>query len=407
MDFAFIAVLLALAGIVCCFIPKARIAGKILLCLALFIGVCALWLLSIVLILLGSAHTWLIIPVTLGVLALVALFIFIIWYRQKRRIVFLLLAVEIICVILVAVPLGIDIYKENIPVVDDGGDILYQYNPTYEYNKIVTLPEPSTLTITSDLPSLDGATALYPVYAAFAKAIYPSRALANDKLLACTTTTTAYERLIAGDVDMIFVAAASAAQMQAAADAGVELIFTPIGREAFVFFVNSKNPVEDITIEQIRGIYSGEITEWRQLGVSGLGKIRAFQRDEGSGSQTALQKLMEGRTLMEPTEKDRINGMGGIIIRTADYRNYKNAIGYSFRFYSTEMVKNNQIKLLKIGGVAPTRENIINGSYPICSTFYAVTTAKSNPKCADIIEWILSEQGQYIIEETGYVGIGN
>ena len=63
----------------------------------------------------------------------------------------------------------------------------------------------------------------------------------------------------------------------------MEFEFTPIGKEAFVFFVNAKNPIEDITVEQIRKIYAGEITRWEELGVKGMGKIRAFQRSEGSG----------------------------------------------------------------------------------------------------------------------------
>ena len=203
---------------------------------------------------------------------------------------------------------------------------------------------------------------------------------------------------------MIFVASASKAQAEAARGLGVELTFTPIGREAFVFFVNSKNPLDNITLDEIRGIYSGKITNWSQLGIARLGEIRPFQRDEGSGSQTALQGLMGDTPIIEPIMDDRIDAMAGIIERTADYKNYKNAIGYSFRFYSTEMVKNEQIKLLSINGVEPTRENIENGSYPISGDFYVVTTQYSDPRCAEFIEWILSPEGQEIVEKTGYVG---
>jgi len=63
---------------------------------------------------------------------------------------------------------------------------------------------------------------------------------------------------------------------------------------------------------------------------------------------------MAGRTLMEPEERDRIGGMGGIISEVASYRNYKNAIGFSFRYYSTEMVQNGDIRLLSLNGVEPT-----------------------------------------------------
>ena len=192
----------------------------------------------------------------------------------------------------------------------------------------------------------------------------------------------------------------------------MELHLTPIGREAFVFFVNSKNPVENITVEQIQGIYTGKFTNGHQLG----GKwqsVRPFQRPENSGSQTALQHLMNGLPLLEPEEEDRITGMDGIIRQVANYRNYQNAIGFSFRFYATEMVTSNEIRLLALDGVAPTQETIRDGSYPLSSAFDAVTAApvgapaprESNPVVRSLLDWILSEQGQTLVEQTGYVAL--
>ncbi len=300
-----------------------------------------------------------------------------------------------------------EVYEDAIPTVGEREDLLYRYAPYEEDTKAVSLDEPSTLTITEDMPRMDGATALYPIYASFAKAVYPMSTEAEQgkmkSTVICSTTAGAYHRIVTGEVDIIFVAGPSPEQEQYAKDNGVELVFTPIGREAFVFFVNSKNPINDISLAQVQGIYSGEITKWSELSVSGLGDIRPFQRDEGSGSQTSLEKLMAGKTLIEPQTEDVIGGMGDIISRTADYKNYKNAIGYSFRFYSTEMVKNNQIKLLSINGVAPTAENIENGTYPIASHFYAVTRSDASDNAKQLLEWILSDQGQTIIEKVGYV----
>ena len=195
--------------------------------------------------------------------------------------------------------------------------------------------------------------------------------------------------------------------------AGVELHLTPIGREAFVFFVNAENPVTGLTVEQIQKIYTGEIKNWREVGGK-FQKILPYQRAENSGSQTALQRLMGDLPLMEPKKEERIGGMGGIITSVANYRNFKNAIGFSFRFYSTEMVKNDQIRLLALNGVEPTVDTIRDGSYPISSSFYAITASpigqpapeETNEDLAALINWILSEQGQWLIEETGYVGIG-
>lgn len=190
------------------------------------------------------------------------------------------------------------------------------------------------------------------------------------------------------------------------------LHLTPIGREAFVFFVNSENPVEGLSLEQVRGIYSGALTNWSQVGGENQ-SIRPFQRMENSGSQSALLRLMEGLPLIEPEKEDRVADMGGIISQVADYRNYANAIGFSFRFYSTQMVQNGDIRLLALDGVLPTKETIRDGSYPISDPFYAVTSSPAGQPAPQetqealglFLNWILSPEGQDLVEESGYVSL--
>lgn len=333
--------------------------------------------------------------------------------RGKRRAGVVCLTVCVGC----AVYVGHGFYKDSIPTVDDRGLLLRDYQPFAEGTKAVSLEEPATLHFDSPWTlSLDGATALYPVYAGFVQAVYPERDdfySPFNSSVECSGTTSAYERLIRGEVDMIFAAAPSQAQLEAAEKAGVEFHMTPIGREAFVFFVNSRNPVTGLTVEQVRGIYSGEITNWMEVGGKNQ-PIRPFQRAEDSGSQSALQRLMDGLPLMEPEEEDRIGGMGGIIREVASYRNYKNAIGFSFRYYATEMVQSGGIRLLALDDVEPTKETIRDGSYPIASDFYAVTAAaighpaleETNENTAAFLDWMRSSQGQEIVERTGYVGVG-
>ena len=312
--------------------------------------------------------------------------------------------------------MGLGAYRDSIPTMDDRALMLHEYDPFREGTKAVKLDEPSTLQLTREevlTLRLDGATALYPLYSAFVQATWPEPQFEyKDNRLACTNTVYAYERLITGETDLIFVAGPSQAQLDMAAQAGVELHLTPIGKEAFVFFVNSRNPVTSLTVEQIQGIYSGQITNWKEVGGKNQ-SIRPFQRAENSGSQTALQSLMGDLPLLEPEEEDVIADMGGIIRQVASYRNYKNAIGFSFRFYSTEMVADDQIRLLALNGVEPTKETIRDGSYPISSYFYAVTAApigqpapqETDPLLSKFLDWVLSEQGQEIVERTGYVAL--
>jgi len=206
--------------------------------------------------------------------------------------------------------------------------------------------------------------------------------------------------------DNIFCAAPSASQRRQFYDNGMNLKLVPIGREAFVFFVNKKNIVDNVTIENIQGIYSGRIINWRELKGSNQ-KIKAFQRPENSGSQTMLEKIMGNILIMEPRRENISTGMGGIIDRVAAYRNFSNAIGYSFLFYSTEMVNNDQIKLLSIEGIYPSRETIQNGRYPFSDDFYAIyiDTDDKNENIEPFIEWILSEQGQELVSKTGYIPV--
>lgn len=103
--------------------------------------------------------------------------------------------------------------------------------------------------------------------------------------------------------------------------------------------MNSENSVTSLTTEQIQAIYSGEITNWMEVGGENR-SIRAFQRPEGSGSQSALLRFMDGKELMPPLKKDVASGMGDVVTEVAEYENRDNAIGYSFRYYTQEMVKN-------------------------------------------------------------------
>ena len=307
------------------------------------------------------------------------------------------------------------IYQDSLPTVDDRSLMLLDYQPFSRDNQLVTLDEPADFQLETPWAlRLDGVTALYPVYAAFAQAVFPESDdyVPFHSTVECNGTIDAYQRLINGEVDMIFAAAPSQAQLEAAEHAGMELHMTPIGSEAFVFFVNSKNPVTGLTVEQVRGIYTGAITNWSQVG-GRRQSIRPFQRAENSGSQSALQRLMGDLPLIEPEEEDRVAGMCGIIREVASYRNYRNAIGFSFRYYATEMVRNGDIRLLALDGVEPTKETIRDSTYPISSYFYAVTAApigkpapeERNETMAAFLNWILSPQGQTLVEETGYVGL--
>ena len=289
------------------------------------------------------------------------------------------------------------------------------YAPFVEDTPVAKLEETPTLRFkdTDSLPRMDGATALYPVYAAFAQATYPDSMSQKEmwmilETVDCSTTGSAYRKIVDRACDIIFVAGPSQAQEDYAEEKGVELIYTPIGREAFVFFVHPDNPIYGLTLDDIRGIYSGQITDWSSFGLPKLGSIRAYQRTEGSGSQTALERfVMRDIPLMKPEEEYVEDDMGDMVSQVSSYKNHRNAIGYSFRFYCTALMKDFNVKLLAINGIEPTVENIENGAYPLASEFYAVTRTDADENTRALIEWIAGRQGQALVEKTGYIKVQN
>ncbi|MDR0904795.1 MAG: substrate-binding domain-containing protein [Oscillospiraceae bacterium] len=338
------------------------------------------------------------------------------WFRLKKRAAVLGI-VTAACVLVIGVDIGVRAYEDSITITESTVS-LGLYDPFEDGTLAASLDAPASLQITENLPRLDGATAFYPVYAAFVRAAYDRSAYINAlnqyDVLTCTRTESAYERLFRGETDVIFAFAPTEEVRLHARDlyldseeresyAETEFEFTPIGREAFVFFVNGKNGVDDISSDDLRRIYSGEITNWNQVG--GKNKpIRAFQRNENSGSQTALIEFMDGAPIMAPLSENVQTLMSGMVSVVSDYHNYSNSIGYSFLYYATEMVEND-VKLLSVDGVAPTRENVENGTYPLIYDFYAVTAGTENPNAQSLIDWILSAEGQELVRRSGYTSI--
>ena len=218
----------------------------------------------------------------------------------------------------------------------------------------------------------------------------------------CNKTNQAFDNLISGRADIIFTAAPSQAQVDSARERGVEFRLTPLGKEAFVFFVHRDNAVDGLSQAQLRQIYAGELRNWRDVGGS-WSRIIAYQRPEGSGSQSALQRFMGGFHLMEPPADRVAGGMGGMVHRVATYRNFGNALGYTFRYFATDMVQNHDIKLIRVDGVYPAKETICDNSYPLTDTLYAVTTQNAGGNTLKLLEWIRSRQGQELVEKAGYV----
>lgn len=337
-----------------------------------------------------------------GAGALIAL----VWLKPaKRRIAVtcILAAAVILTAALFPVALRGNWWIQNVnKEAGSDGDISV-YEPFKEGNQTAKLGEECTLKLKDGLPVLDGALALYPVYSAVVESVYDREAYKGEAQF--TNTVKAFEALIAGERDIIFSAAPSEKQRQAAEAAGVEMKLTPIGKEAFVFAAAKSNPVENLTVQQIRNVYSGKTANWATLGWREGGRIIAFQRPEGSGSQSGLQNLMKGLPIQapQPLPSPELIGSNSLMQQiSVEWKGVQPALGYTYRFFGLKMNPNPEAKFLKINGAEPSTENIKNGSYPLTAQFYAITAGEPKGNCKLLIDWILSPQGQRLIEKTGY-----
>jgi phosphate transport system substrate-binding protein len=290
-------------------------------------------------------------------------------------------------------------------------EMIQRYSAFAEESPLPRPSAPPSLQITDHYPRLDGATAFFPIYAAAARAIYvdpetgPGRQKRNAAL-AYSGTEYAYRHLIAGEADLVFAFAPSREQEERAAAKGLTLTLVPIAREAFVFLVNEQNPLKSLELRQIRAIYSGRIDDWREVG-GAAGKILPFQRPSDSGSQTIMLKVMGETPLRRPLREEVIAGMGRLMYAVARYRNLPAALGYSFRFYATDMNPLPGVRLLAIDGVEPTAENIRNGRYPLTFDVYMVSARPLSENTQKLRDWFLSSEGQRLIADAGYVPLAH
>lgn len=270
-------------------------------------------------------------------------------------------------------------------------------------------PEPTQFRFTREnFPRLDGSTATLPLGQAVAAVLLgESRESAGD-LIQFNKTSRAYYNLVDGQADLLIVAEGGEDSYSYRDEQQQTWRMEPIAAETLVFFVNEDNPVENLTLEQVRKIYSGEITNWKEVG--GLDwPIQAYQRPKGGGSQAIMDKeIMKELPMMEPANSDYVvSSMEGIISAVRAWDNRPDALGYTVYYYADDMGMADGLKLLSIDGVAPNDHTIRSGEYPIHTAYYAVMDAQTSPDSPTgiLFEWLLSQEGQDLIAHEGYVSV--
>ncbi|MBQ7296244.1 MAG: substrate-binding domain-containing protein [Clostridia bacterium] len=274
-------------------------------------------------------------------------------------------------------------------------------------------------------PHIDGSTVCVPMAVEFARQHLGFEDRTANQFVQFSTTHYAYEHLIRkeytnenyvhynfdafinmSNVDLVIATEPSDEELTLADNWGITLIKEPVCYDAFVFITHKDNPVESLTVEQIKKIYTGEITNWKDVGGKNE-KIRAFQREKNSGSQTAMENLvMGGADMIDPIEVKIIVGMGELVDAVAEYENETASIGYTYRYYIDTLYKNDSIKTISVNGIAPTDENIRNESYPFTTNYYGVIRQDDEDKIGgQFLNWMLSDEGQQCIAQAGYIAL--
>jgi phosphate transport system substrate-binding protein len=171
------------------------------------------------------------------------------------------------------------------------------------------------------------------------------------------------------------------------------LWYVEIARDGLVLIVNPKNPIQNLTLEQVCDIYTAKITDWSQLGGQ-KSRINIIAREEGSGTRSAFAELVMKKA--EITPKAIVQDSNGAVRQLV--ADDPNAIG----FISLGLV-NDKVKALHLDGIEATRENIMNGSYSLSRPFLFVTNGEPTGLAKKFIDFTLSLEGQKLLSNEGLI----
>ena len=275
-------------------------------------------------------------------------------------------------------------------------------------SEVSSTQTPSFVFTKENYPRMGGSLANLPLgEAVTASVLGISREEADTMISFTGSTTDNYKALVDGQFDILLAYEPSEEAKEYIEASEVKLDLVPIGIDALVFICSLENPVDSLTVEQIKDIYRGRITNWSQVGGKDK-EILPYQRNKDSGSQTLFDKFLAlgNELIAPPTDALIIGTMWELLEAVADYDDSEGALGYTVYYYLTNMEseKLNRSKILKLDGVEATNESIEKGDYPLTNDFYVVIRADAPEGSPERVlrDWILSEQGQELVKRENY-----
>ncbi|MBE6933147.1 MAG: hypothetical protein E7464_07200, partial [Ruminococcaceae bacterium] len=242
------------------------------------------------------------------------------------------------------------------PTQPESAPVTQEVQETQELQELQKVPEPKEgqfVFTRENFPKLDGSTSTVPLAQAMAAILLSESQEQVEDLIHFTRTTNSYRALIyqddiEGKADLLLAAEPAESIWEEKAEKGAEWKMEPFAIDGLIFVVNADNPVDSLTVEQVQRIYTGEITNWSEVGGDDV-EIAPFQRNEEAGSQTMMKKLVMGDLpLMEPEKEYRFYDMAGTLEAVREYEDSASAIGYSVYYYANDMRMAEGLKILQI-----------------------------------------------------------
>jgi phosphate transport system substrate-binding protein len=176
-----------------------------------------------------------------------------------------------------------------------------------------------------------------------------------------------------------------------------DLKLVAIGKDSVAVVLHPRNTINDLTLEQTAQIFSGEITNWEDVGGANAA-IRVITREEGSGTRETFEKYVMTPFDKEVAGKASVKGSNGEVRATIS--SDANSIGYVSIGYV-----DNTMKAIKVGSIEATVANVLSGDYPIQRSLYLITKGEPSALEQAFINFVLSSEGQEVVEDVGYIKV--
>lgn len=180
----------------------------------------------------------------------------------------------------------------------------------------------------------------------------------------------------------------------------LELTTIPIAHDGIAVIVNEANPVDDLSVEDLRAIYTGEISNWSEVGGPEM-DIQLVNRDEASGTREAFRTIVMGDAHFD-CRAAVLPGTGQV--RDVVSRS-EGAIGYISMGFVDSKYATTTVKALSVNHVEPSEKTIASGGYPVSRDLYFFVKGEPAPSAAAYIDYVLSERMDDMIREAGFIPV--